>query len=233
MMVDGATVAGSSGSGSRAATLLLTASSAEGSSTASVQIADAASADYVGSEDQETLFDSNLSSVPMVYTVAGGQAVSIDVRPVVDVVPFGVSCADAKEPVAVTVDSAPADELSGNLYVVDALTGERSELMSGATISVQPNDYGRYFIVSREAMVPGGLADVALEGAVVVSVGQGRLTVRSAEPIVSLRVTTLGGATAYSAANLGHEATATVAGGAYVVEVATATQRKTVKVVVE
>lgn len=233
MMVDGATVAVDPGSGSRAATLLLTASSAEGSSTASVQIADAASADYVGSEDQETLFDSNLSSVPMVYTVAGGQAVSIDVRPVVDVVPFGVSCADAKEPVAVTVDSAPADELSGNLYVVDALTGERSELTSGATISVQPNDYGRYFIVSREAMVPGGLADVALEGAVVVSVGQGRLTVRSAEPIVSLRVTTLGGATAYSAANLGHEATATVAGGAYVVEVATATQRKTVKVVVE
>lgn len=49
----------------------LTASSNRGQSAASVS---------VGEEEKsvETLFDSNLADVPMVYTVADGQAVSIN-----------------------------------------------------------------------------------------------------------------------------------------------------------
>jgi len=109
MMIDGnydngTTVNSNSTSSPARPRLMLHAASERGSSSASIELSEKASAEYVASEDVETLFDSNLSDVPMVFTVAGKQAVSIDQRPEIDVVSFGVSCAESDDLVEVTVD---------------------------------------------------------------------------------------------------------------------------------
>ena len=120
--------------------------SADGTtSTASVALSDSASVDYVENEDVETLFDSNLVEVPMVYTVASGQAVSINQLPQFKTVPFGVTC-NSNEPVDVecSLQNAPCSML----YVYDAQTGMTTAVSDGESVSVQPNDYGRYYLTT-------------------------------------------------------------------------------------
>jgi hypothetical protein len=94
-------------SGARPYAVTLTAATTLGGSSATVRVKADTDGDYREGEDVETLFDSNLSDVPMVYTVAGGQAVSIDQRPAIDLVSFGVVQAK-NEPVEVTVTSHPS-----------------------------------------------------------------------------------------------------------------------------
>ena len=116
----------------------LTASSNRGQSTASVSM---------GEEEKsvETLFDSNIADVPVVYTVANGQAVSInqvtDLKPVA----FGVNC-NSNDFVDVTFSDI--EQLTdGDVFVVDAVDGKTQQIYEGDTFSVLPNDYGRYFLV--------------------------------------------------------------------------------------
>ncbi len=209
-------------------------------SKATIVLNEEAAAGYVANEDVETLFDSNLADVPMVYTVAGVQAVSIDARPELDVVPFGVTCS-SDEPVNVNVTVGQRSEVEGqfsilnsqisNLYVYDALTGESVSVGDGSTITVQPNDYGRYFLTSTKAS-PLTLSQG--EGAdVLISVRSGMVTVTATNELHQVRALSVSGATVYSDSNCGSSSQFQLQQGTYVIEAETATGRKTVKVLVK
>ena len=212
--------------------LVMRAANDYGSSSASIELSEQASAGYVGGEDVETLFDSNLADVPMVFTVAGQQAVSIDARPEVDIVPFGVACAASDELVDVSVDVSHLSSLTSYLYLLDAVTGDVTEVGEGGTFTVQPNDYGRYFLTTRGD--PTAIGETKATESIVVSVRGKAVTVRSAHALKSVRVLTTGGAVVGSVADGSKEATVHVnVGGVYVVEAQTADSKKSVKVVVK
>lgn len=207
-------------------TLSLSASNCFGSSKASVRVDNMTSADYVSGEDVETLFDSNLSDVPMVFTVAGSQAVSIDVRPSVDFVSFGVACGGSEAPVDCQLSMAD----SSPLYMFDAVTGDLTEVYDGLTVSIQPNDYGRYFLTTSDNVT--GITNPETAG-IVVSVRGKTVTVRSNAMLTSVRVMTVGGETIQSVQPQSTETSlALQQGGVYIVEAQTATTRKTMKIVV-
>ena len=242
MMIDGNFEAGSTATtnGARAAeapALTLTATNGSTASKARVALSDRASAGYVASEDVETLFDSNLSDVPVVFTTAAmadahqQRAVSIDVRPSVDVVPFGVACADSDEPVEVTIDYGQWTADGSLVYVIDAVTGESTEMGEGRAVTVQPNDYGRYFLSTRGDLT--AIDPLEGTGGIVVSVRGHQVSVRAAEPLLSVRVLNAGGSLMSSVVPSGHEATISIDnGGVFVVEARTNSEIKAVKVMV-
>ena len=202
---------------SPAPALLLTAQNEAGRSSASVWTEDG--------DDVETLFDSNLADVPMVYTVSEGKAVTINHTNSLQEVCFGVTC-NSDEMVDVTFDGVTDD-----LYVYDALTGESVSVGDGSTITVQPNDYGRYFLTSTKAS-PLTLSQG--EGAdVLISVRSGMVTVTATNELHQVRALSVSGATVYSDSNCGSSAQFQLQQGTYVIEAETATGRKTVKVLVK
>jgi len=237
MMIDGnydngTTVNSNSTSSPARPRLMLHAASERGSSSASIELSEKASAEYVASEDVETLFDSNLSDVPMVFTVAGKQAVSIDQRPEIDVVSFGVSCAESDDLVEVTVDDSELALSDGQLYVLDAVTGDVTEVGKGSSVMVQPNDYGRYFLTTRGDLT--AVTGVETDGGIVVSVRGSLVTVKAGVALTSVRALTTGGATVYSEADCGPEMNFRLSqSGVYIIEAQTAEARKTVKIVVK
>ena len=221
---------GSQSNPTRTRALTLKAANGQGSSTASVNLSEAASDGYAAEEDATTLFDSNLSDVPVVYTVAGNKAVSIDTRSAIDIVPFGVACVASNE--LVNVKLSWSEERGVNrLYVLDAVTGEMTEVTDGQSVSVQPNDYGRYFLTTRGDLT--AIREATAKG-IVVSVRNKTVTVRSSESLTTVRVMTTGGNVVSSLSNCGTEASIPMAiGGVYLVEAQTANNKKTMKVMVK
>jgi len=116
----------------------LTASSNRGQSAASISVGEE-------TKSVETLFDSNLADVPVVYTVAEGRAVSINkVEELTKPIAFGVNC-NSNDMVEVTFSDI--ERLTdGEVFVVDAVDGKTQQIYEGDTFTVQPNDYGRYFL---------------------------------------------------------------------------------------
>lgn len=134
MMVDGHTVTPAP---SREFTMI--AENERGQSAASISL---------GEEEKsvETLFDSNLEDVPMVYTVANGYAVSINqVKELNKPIAFGVNCSSQDK---VEVTFLDIEQLTNDdVFVVDAVDGKTQQIFEGDSFTVQPNDYGRYFLV--------------------------------------------------------------------------------------
>ena len=182
-----------------------------GSSEASIELGDHASADYVASEDVETLFDSNLADVPMVFTVAGQQALSIDARPSIDIVPFGVACSSNEE-VEVNIELAPLTSPPSPLYVFDAVLGTTTAVNDGDTFSIQPNDYGRYFLTTTDMM------DGKMDNDIVINIRSGVVTVTAKSAIGNVRAVGMNGVTAYEQTNCGTTTSFCLQQGAYVIE---------------
>ena len=203
----------------------MTAANDRGQSTATVSVSNEA-------KTVETLFDSNLNDVPMVYTVANGQAMSINQLTELDKpIAFGVTCAASDEPVAVTFSDI--EQLtSGEVYVVDAVTGEQTVVGEGSVLTVQPNDYGRYFLVAGAL----GIRDqVDVKQGIVVSVRGRVVTVTSGEMLTEVRALSLDGATAQQATAGSTTALLTLATpGVYIIKAENvAGEQLTVKVVVK
>lgn len=202
---------------SPAPALLLTAQNEAGRSSASVWTEDG--------DDVETLFDSNLADVPMVYTVSEGKAVTINHTSSLQEVCFGVTC-NSDEMVDVTFDGVTDD-----LYVYDALTGESVSVGDGSTITVQPNDYGRYFLTSTKAS-PLTLSHG--EGAdVLISVRGRQVTVTASADLQQVRAFSVSGATVYQTSHPGTTCQFQLQQGTYVIETETLDGRKAMKVLVK
>ena len=185
--------------------ITLTAQNEQGQSAANV---------IIGEEqgNVEALFDSNLADVPMVYTVAGSQAVSINHVPELQIVPFGVVC---KEDDAVNVVLSGVNLVNGNILVVDAVDGTTQTVTEGMTVSVAPNEYGRYFLIG------GGTTNIAnnlqLAGRVLVRSNGGVVTISADEALGIVRVQTVDGATVYSATNCQNQVQFSLQQGVYLI----------------
>ena len=155
---------------------------------------------------------------------------SIDRRPALDMVPFGVACGSSSEMVQLTVDGGSwmAD---GQLYVLDAVTGSVTEVGMEKIFAVQPNDYGRYFLTADKDIT--GIRETLASEDVVVSVRDHVVTVHSGSRLQSVCVLNVNGAVVANLRDCGLETKMNLAiGGIYIVEVQTATSRKTIKIVV-
>ncbi len=189
----------------------LTASSNRGQSAASVS---------VGEEEKsvETLFDSNLADVPMVYTVADGQAVSINqVKELSKPIAFGVTCTASNEMVDVTFSDI--EKLtSGEVYVVDAVDGTSQQIYEGDSFAVQPNDYGRYFLTFTGGSATGIEETASAQQGIVVSVRGREVTVTSGEDISQIQAVSLNGSTIYQNNSCGNSVTFMLHTGVYVIQ---------------
>lgn len=136
--------------------LTLSASSSSGYSSRSRIVLDAsASEDYDDAEDAQLLYDAQLKDVPVVYTVAGDEAVALNSLPSVDWLPLGVVGASSKASSGISDTSGKSsvelkiegvNRLSSPLYLYDAATRKYQEIKDGEEIKVQPNEHGRYFL---------------------------------------------------------------------------------------
>jgi hypothetical protein len=228
MMVDGND--GTQPSSSRSY-VMMQACSGGATSTALLEFSDSAVSDYLEGEDVETLFDSNLSDVPMVYTVAGGQAVSINQMPELKVVPFGVTCSSS-EPVGVKVEASHLSSLTSlpsPLYVFDALTGVSTAVNNGETVSIQPNDYGRYFLTVH-ADINDNLND---NTNLIISVREQKVTVMANGNLSFVKAVNVSGATTYEQYDCGNSVQFVLQQGTYVIEAESANGKRIAKVIVK
>lgn len=169
--------------------LTITATTTDGrTSRAAVAYDMAASADYEASEDAELFLDSNLGDVPMVYTVAGTMATSINRTSELYNIPLGVY---GNKQEMVTLSFGGLNQFSSaTLY--DAQEQTETPLHEGKTISVPAGTSGRYFL---RAGTPTGNEVIARNAFLVYSVGGGKVMVISSNtPLKDIRVYTMGGA---------------------------------------
>jgi len=183
-------VLGGTGDGLRSANALtITATTTEGrTSRAAVAYDMAASADYEASEDAELFLDSNLGDVPMVYTVAGTMATSINRTSELYNIPLGVY---GNKQEMVTLSFGGLNQFSSaTLY--DAQEQTETPLREGKTVSVPAGTSGRYFL---RAGAPTGNEVIARNAFLVYSVGGGKVMVISSNtPLKDISVYTMGGA---------------------------------------
>ena len=138
----GVKTASDEGQGEDNIALTLTAASASGYRSRSRIVLDAsASEDYDDAEDAQLLYDAQLKEVPVVYTVAGDEAVALNSLPNINWMPLGVVGASSVE-----LKIEGVNRLSSPLYLYDAATRKYQEIKDGEEIKVQANEHGRYFL---------------------------------------------------------------------------------------
>ena len=127
--------------GQNLTTLTLTASASGYRSRSKIVLDASASEDYDDAEDAQLLYDAQLKEVPVVYTVAGDEAVALNSLPNVDWLPLGVVGASSVE-----LKIEGVNRLSSPLYLYDAATRKYQEIKDGEEVKVQANEHGRYFL---------------------------------------------------------------------------------------
>ena len=137
-------------------TLTLSAAASGYSSRSRIVLDASASEDYDDAEDAQLLYDAQLKEVPVVYTVAGDEAVALNSLPNINWMPLGVVGASSdvesgdsgragnSSSVLLTIDGV--SRLSSPLYLYDAATRKYQEIKEGEEIKVQSNEHGRYFL---------------------------------------------------------------------------------------
>lgn len=181
---------GGNGDGLRSANALtITATTTDGrTSRAAVAYRGMASDDYQSSEDAELFLDSNLGDVPMVYTVAGTMASSINVRQNCELVPLGVYGARNEQ---VTLRFDQVGVFSG-VKLYDTKTKSYTTLTDGSEVSVSTNDYGRYYLTG--GIATGNEAIRSVDDISIYSVRSGEIVATSAgSSLRSVRVYGIGG----------------------------------------
>lgn len=123
-------------------TLTLTAAASGYRSRSKIVIDAAASENYDETEDGQLLYDAQLQDVPVVYTVAGDEAVALNTLPDVDWLPLGV--VGKSSSVGLKINGI--SRLSSPLYLYDAATRKYQELKEEEEVKVQANEHGRYFL---------------------------------------------------------------------------------------
>ena len=153
----GVKTASDEGQGEDNIALTLTAASASGyRSRSRIVLDESASEDYDDAEDAQLLYDAQLKEVPVVYTVAGDEAVALNSLPNVDWLPLGVVGASSVE-----LKIEGVNRLSSPLYLYDAATRKYQEIKDGEEIKVQPNEHGRYFLTQTRSTA--GMEDVKVK----------------------------------------------------------------------
>jgi len=181
----------STGEGSQAASLKITAEDAEGSSSAAVRYATSASNGF-GMEDAQMIsgLTGNADNAPKVYTVAGNTAVSVNQLKDAQRIPLGVTAADGSV-VTLTFSGVAAVK---DAAIYDAELQSETPLYEGYQLTVNGSSYGRYFLIGHGSGTTG-ITETGAEGNVSVSsIVPRQVVVTSDTALRSVSVWSAGGA---------------------------------------
>lgn len=168
-------------------TLRITASAEGKVSHAVVRYSAGAVADYQTSEDAELFLDSNLAGVPMVYTVAGSMAVSVNQTDKMYGIPLG-TYGGLTDEVALTFNGT---ESFSNLSLYDAVNHTEIPLSEGVSVRIKGNVGGRYYL---RAGAPTQNEMVEASRTLIYTLGQNRIVVSSSSvPVEKIRICRING----------------------------------------
>ncbi len=177
--------------------LVISAVAENGKSSALLSYKASAENGYVTTEDVQLLGEAD-NSVPMVYTVAGNMATSINRIKDLRQIPLGIFAAD--DDVTTLTFTGVAALMEPSLY--DAEMNTDTPLTEGYTLTVNGASHGRYFIRAKGAGEgTTGITDVETGdgGVSVYSVAPRQVVVSSGAELLEVSVYSVGGAM------LGHE----------------------------
>lgn len=191
--------------GQNLTTLTLTASASGYRSRSKIVLDASASEDYDDAEDAQLLYDAQLKEVPVVYTVAGDEAVALNSLPNINWMPLGVVGASSdvesgdagssanSASVLLAIDGI--SRLSSPLYLYDAATRKYQEIKDGGEIKVQANEHGRYFLTQTRSTTGIENAEVGESDVKIYSPARGLIVVSkvSAPLLNKVEVYTLDG----------------------------------------
>lgn len=129
---------------------------------------------FLPGEDMETLVDQCLTRTPVVYTLAGERATTVNSRRAIHRVPLGIT-GDSDDNVTLTFTGM--NTLGKDVSLLDTHISELTPLTTGADsirITVPGRSAGRYFLVTS---LDGDESDEADDGTVSITVQKGRVTV--------------------------------------------------------
>lgn len=181
----------STGEGSQAVSLKITAEDAEGSSSAAVRYAASASNGF-GMEDAQMIsgLTGNADNAPKVYTVAGNTAVSVNQLKDAQRIPLGVTAADGSV-VTLTFSGVAAVK---DAAIYDAELQSETPLYEGYQLTVNGPSYGRYFLIGHGSGTTG-ITETGADGNVSVSsIVPRQVVVTSDTALHSVSVWSAGGA---------------------------------------
>ncbi len=218
------TTGGNSGGGSRL-WMTISAQRDGNSSEATVIRSENASNKFLPEEDLETFVVSDITSnIPVVYTLTGRLATSINRIHDFMVLPIGIE-SNSDEPATVTFQGV--EMLGDSLMLYDAKTGEAVPLHSGFTTRMPGRTQNRFFIVQgsslKEALAESNLQIFGEDGIIVV-------TSTTGQPITDVRVYDAGGRQVYVAAPGRNEHRFRLSKGIYVVKANTEDARQVKKI---
>lgn len=168
-------------------TLRITASAEGKVSHAVVRYSAEAVADYQTSEDAELFLDSNLAGVPMVYTVAGSMAVSVNQTDKMYGIPLG-TYGGLTDEVALTFNGT---ESFSNLSLYDAVNHTEIPLSEGTSVQIKGNVGGRYYL---RAGAPTHGEEIETSRTLIYTLGQNRIVVSSSSvPVEKIRICRING----------------------------------------
>lgn len=168
-------------------TLRITASADGKVSHAVVRYSAGAVADYQTSEDAELFLDSNLAGVPMVYTVAGSMAVSVNQTDKMYGIPLG-TYGGLTDEVALTFNGT---ESFSNLSLYDAVNHTEIPLSEGVSVRIKGNVGGRYYL---RAGAPTQNEEIETSRTLIYTLGQNRIVVSSSSvPVEKIRICRING----------------------------------------
>ena len=164
------------------------------SSEARVMKSPSASNKFMPEEDLETFVVSDITSnIPVVYTLTGRLATSINRIHDFMVLPIGIE-SNSDEPATVTFQGV--ETLGDSLMLYDAKTGEAVPLYSGMVTRMPGRTQNRFFIIQgsnlKEAIAESNLQIYGEDGIIVV-------TSTTGQPITDVRVYDTGGRQVYVA----------------------------------
>ena len=168
-------------------TLRITASADGKVSHAVVHYSAGAVADYQTSEDAELFLDSNLTGVPMVYTVAGSMAVSVNQTDKMYGIPLG-TYGGLTDEVALTFNGT---ESFSNLSLYDAVNHTEIPLSEGVSVRIKGNVGGRYYL---RAGAPTQNEEIETSRTLIYTLGQNRIVISSSSvPVEKIRICRING----------------------------------------
>ena len=194
-------------------------------SEATVMISSEASNKFVPGEDMETFVVSDISSsIPVVYTLTGNLATSINRIHDFMVLPIGIE-SNSDELVNVTFEGV--ENLSDSLMLYDTMTEKLLPLKSGTTTQMPGRTQNRFYIVKGE-----NLQEAIEESSLQITANNGRITVTSTtnQPITEVRVYDAGGRQVYEATPNRTKHRFSLLEGTYVVKAKTDSIQQTKKV---
>ena len=204
--------------------LVITAQRDEQQSSALVMQRKEANNDFLPSEDTEAFINSDLQNIPMVYTLCGRLATTINSIHEFRSLPLGVE-SNSDAPCVLTFKGVEA--LGDSVAFYDALEQTLTPLESGMQVSVSGQTQNRYYLV-RSLNKEEAAAETHIQ--IFTEDLTAKVIASTAEPIVSVRCFDTAGRLIHSASPQSTEYSFTLpVAGVYIIEAETENDRKTKK----